>query len=367
MSDVKMMELENGFPLAIGIPDEPQSLITYCVCSDGIYIQKKVAKGYVVVKQELVPGITKGVEKIAIMPRKVPMSIFWETLRFFQYVEEHFGNVQMEAHVLIGYDYEKDEFILYVPKQQVGAASVTYDPNDFYTDHPGCYIVMDIHSHTSKMGAFFSGTDDHDDNRDRYSGVFGKINQKDVFGRSNPEFKIRFSSMGKRTEFKVEDLFELSDEVHTIDCENVISRVTKPVYTAPAYQGAGGYHNYYGQNKHYPNSYQGGVRVYGSGDHKSKATPGGVSAESGDAYDWEKYYEEWYGKDYADPHHVDDGGFGLAGAKKRPSRNGNRSGVQSELDFSSLSDDEPLKSWYVLLKEKRVKDRTFSISELMGE
>lgn len=145
------------FPVESGCAENPSHMVSYRLCSDGIYLQKKVGCGFVTVKVEGIGGTPKGVEKIDVLPRKLPIDVYHKTVRFFRDVESKFGAKGTEAYVIVAYDTKEDNFFLYVPKQQVGAASVKYDISGFHTIYPNGVIIMDIHSHTSSMGAFWSG------------------------------------------------------------------------------------------------------------------------------------------------------------------------------------------------------------------
>lgn len=145
------------FPVEVGCEENPNQMVSYRLCSDGIYLQKKVGCGYVTVKVDGIGNIPKGKESITTLPRQFPMSVYGKTVDFFRDVETKFGSKGTEAYVIVAYNTSDDSFFLWVPQQEVGAASVRYDISDFHTLYPNCVILMDIHSHTSSMGAFWSG------------------------------------------------------------------------------------------------------------------------------------------------------------------------------------------------------------------
>ncbi len=194
----KLYEIIEGLPVG-----KPKAMITFSLCSDGIYMTKAVmGDGYVTLKVDGIPGLPAGKESVKALKRKIPFSIFWATIGFFRYVESNFKKDGLEAYVITGYNPKEDKFFLWCPTQTVGAASVSYDPAPFFVEHPGCRIVMDTHSHTSRMGAFWSGTDNNDDNRDYFSMVVGKIS------KMIPEYKVRFNTTGKHIEYDLEDVFD---------------------------------------------------------------------------------------------------------------------------------------------------------------
>lgn len=102
--------------------------------------------------------------------RKIPTSILYQTVDFFRELCRA-KKTDLEAFVHILH-HPTEGYVIHVPKQAVGAASVTYK----WEVLPGYAIIADIHSHNS-MSAFFSGTDDADDKKKvGISGVIGNIN-----------------------------------------------------------------------------------------------------------------------------------------------------------------------------------------------
>ena len=211
-----------------GLPvGKPKAMITFSLCSDGIYMTKSVmGDGYVTIKVDGIPGLPKGKETVNVLKRKIPFSIFWAIVGFFRYVESHFKKDGLEAYVLLGFDPKEDKFFLWCPIQEVGAASVRYDPAPFFVQHPGCRIIMDIHSHTSRMGAFWSGTDNNDDNRDYFSMVIGKIS------KMIPEFKLRFNTTGKHIDYELEDIFDDVSEPLDFDFAEACTKISLHTYVA---------------------------------------------------------------------------------------------------------------------------------------
>jgi PRTRC genetic system protein A len=247
------------FPVYQEPPDgtlQPGNIAQYNICENGIFLTKSMCGGAITVKVDGLPGCGTGREIVKILKRKMPMSIFWQTVDFFKHVEDHFKEDGLEAYILVGYDPKENKFFLSVPPQKVGCASVEYDISTFRAEHPGCYIVMDIHSHTSRMGAFFSGTDDNDDNRDRFSMVLGMIS------KIIPEYKVRFSTMSRRQDYDLEDIFEDSDEA--VEMESVETAMNKILYTKVSYV-------YSGKGAAYAYGYNGfdWEDYYSSGDYKT--------------------------------------------------------------------------------------------------
>jgi len=210
------------FDIIKGIPEDKTGLglATYCLCSDGIYLVKACGCGYITVKINGIVGLPVGESDIAVLPRKIPALLFWEIQKFFRYVELDNANKQLEAYILIMYNTETDKYFLHVPIQAIGAGSAKYDLSNLWTDFPNCKLIMDVHSHTSNMNAFWSSTDNADDNRDRYSGVMGRIN------KVIPQFKARFSTMGTHVDADFDDLFCESTESFSLDFEKSMQNIS---------------------------------------------------------------------------------------------------------------------------------------------
>jgi hypothetical protein len=211
--------------------------------SDGVYCKRKVfGDKFIFYKDDEVPDTIKAKEDLApIKDIKIPAYLLYKTMGFFKYVLEHY-KTGMEAYVL--YALKPDgKYFMYVPEQQVGAASVHYDISEFHKKFPGCYIVADAHSH-STFGAFWSGTDTTDDCRGRYSVVIGKNAQ--IF----PEIKCRFNYGKKYIDLTVEDIYEdnvnYDDTVY--DLAEMIKNLTEVHEVATYASGYSGFRSGVGVN-----------------------------------------------------------------------------------------------------------------------
>jgi PRTRC genetic system protein A len=206
------------------MPKELKSGITYCLCSNGIFeVRTLPGDGFVSTKIDGIKGLPEGKEEIRFLKKKVPIKLFWEIVRFFKAVNRKLA-AKVEAYIVIAYNNNTDEYFLWVPKHEVSAASVKYDLEQFYKlpEHIGCYIVADFHLHPGEMGAFWSGTDDKDDCRDRFSGVIGKLNYI-----LNPDVKIRFAAGKKHFELTLEDLFVEESCDYTYDTALGLSMISQ--------------------------------------------------------------------------------------------------------------------------------------------
>jgi hypothetical protein len=224
------------YDVIYGIPEDLSSLsmITYSICDNGIFLIRKAGCGSIVTKVDGIPGTGKGPEKNfnTILPKKIPFSVYSETVKFFRAVNKNFGDKSLEAFVLVLFNPKDETFKMYVPQHKITAGSVKYDLKDVWVDNQGYYLVLDIHSHHN-MSAYFSGTDNNDDNRDRYSAVVGKIDSL------IPDIAVRFSSLNSHWECKLEDVFENSDAILTLDIEEALSKIviSQPVAGASAWNG----------------------------------------------------------------------------------------------------------------------------------
>ena len=132
-----------------------KNLLEYAVFKDGLYCRQNVyANKFITYKADDVKGLPKGKEDLnPIKDNKIPFKLYEDTIEFFRYIIKEKG--KLEAYVLYACNPD-GKYFLYVPRQNVGGASVTYTLEDFYTENPECYIVADQHSHV-EFGAFWSG------------------------------------------------------------------------------------------------------------------------------------------------------------------------------------------------------------------
>lgn len=97
---------------------------------------------------------------------------------------------EYEALVLIYWDKWKEEYLAYVPKQNVSKAGIHASLQKNPYDDESCYIhYADIHSHNS-MEAFFSSIDDADE---RGTGIYMVLGHLDHF---YPEIAARICCGG---------------------------------------------------------------------------------------------------------------------------------------------------------------------------
>jgi hypothetical protein len=215
----EMVGSKQLFPIIEGPVENPTNLVTYSVCSNGLFMTKKVCgRDTVTTKIDGIKGLPEGKEEINILPRKIPVAYFWKIVEFFRHVAKNM-KTKVEAYILLGYNFNEDKFCLYVPQHKVTGASVSYDIEKFWKDNPDYYCVLDAHLHPG-FGAFWSTVDDTDDKRDRFSMVIGK--QDSLI----PEHKLRFAAGKRHIDVTLDELFEDSNiQVQDFDCAEAMKNI----------------------------------------------------------------------------------------------------------------------------------------------
>jgi PRTRC genetic system protein A len=185
----------------IGVPERLVKPVTYAIGQDGIYLIKENRIGRGIRKVEaktveaFVPAV-KGGFQLALP--KVPFECLGQVVNFFRAIPA------VEAFVYIWWSPERRRYEIEVPPQEVGGASVNHDGG--LDSQGGRILVMEIHSHTANMSAFWSGTDDADEKRhERLFGVIGKVKEE------LPEMKFRANVGGGFIDLEPGDLFEIPE------------------------------------------------------------------------------------------------------------------------------------------------------------
>lgn len=139
-----------------GEKEFPKDDIFYVIGQNGIHLRKKVG-----LIDSLAPvdriSILKPVDTYASMDIKpMPIRIVAHVLGFFRKVYEEYRS---EAVIILHYNEKNGNYKIEVPPQKVGAGSAEYVGAQKYQ---GYTRIGTIHSHAA-MGAFHSGTDNHDE------------------------------------------------------------------------------------------------------------------------------------------------------------------------------------------------------------
>jgi len=166
--------------------------VEYVIAKNGVFkkVQTNVIEGYV--KVNGVPHLPEINTPVKIkLPAKIPAQIYFQIYSFF-------CEYDTEVYAQIFWNESTKSYFVYVPKQIVTGASVDYKRNTKLERR--FKLVCEIHSHNS-MGAFFSGTD----NEDEQTGViYGVISTKGLF-----ENKFRIKLYDSEWDIDVSEIFDL--------------------------------------------------------------------------------------------------------------------------------------------------------------
>lgn len=201
--------------------------ITYICAKNGLFEIRHSDVATIVSRPKEVLGITQELkEGVQLNLPKIPFLFLQQTIAFFRGVEKR-RNTSSEAIVQIWWDREKSEHFMHIPEQTVGGASVHHN-STFDQENSGRYIhFADIHSHTSSMAAFWSGTDNADERRvcgERVFGVIGKINQP------IPDWKWRLGTRGGFIDMNITDVVDMPTEAFTfrVDAKTLYGCINDP-------------------------------------------------------------------------------------------------------------------------------------------
>lgn len=188
-----------------------------------------------------VQDVSEGCANIATTPafvskinKKIPYIFLQQIVRFF--VDVSNKKYQSEAMIQIFYHIENEEYVLYCPEQSISKTRVSYQQNSDFTSSKDYIYVMDIHSHNT-MSAFFSGTDDANEQETRLYGVVGRVDKE------TPDILLRSSMEGNFTLLPLSTAFELPEgyQLENLPFPDVsypkewmeAIDFSRPTYTAP--------------------------------------------------------------------------------------------------------------------------------------
>lgn len=158
-----------------GLVGEPGQYYDYLVGSNGVYIRAEnpLISATIPVARGKVRGLEPLAAKVELLGGKIPLIFYHLALSVPSAMPD------IECCLLICWDGERYRFGL--PPQQASATGLTYMPQDG--------TVVCIHSH-GRMGAFFSGIDNRDEQGLCIYMVVGKADQL------YPEVKLRVGAYG---------------------------------------------------------------------------------------------------------------------------------------------------------------------------
>ena len=147
----------------------------YVLGGGGLYVQSESAQltARVLVAPCTVRGLSLVTEKVALAHGPIPARLFKIGLRWFQ------EDPHTERFFAVGWD--GDRYRLVVPEQEGTATSLEYTPP--------AGVLAEFHSHGSSR-AFFSHTDDKDEQGFRIYGVVGRLDAPE------PELRLRVGVYG---------------------------------------------------------------------------------------------------------------------------------------------------------------------------
>ena len=162
----------------------------YVLGSGGVYVQSESAHltARVLVASCEVRGLAPVTEKVALAHGSIPASLFEVGLRWF-----------LDApgtERLFAVRWDGDGYRLVVPPQAGTASSLAY--------RPPAGVVAEFHSHGGSR-AFFSATDDRDEQGFRIYGVVGRLDA------TQPELSLRVGVYGHFAPVKWPQMFDGPD------------------------------------------------------------------------------------------------------------------------------------------------------------
>lgn len=194
-------------PLHLKTPDfsEPGEQLYYLAASNGIFLVRKTALFVSATKADPLPGLERQSECVTLLFPKVPAAILATIYGFFRAAYRRW---QGEAVAFLFYAPETGRFRVGVPPQSIcryrnflgwkTECRVRYE----HCTRPKGYLKLgDAHSHAN-LPAFFSSTDDEDDQEDGLRIAFGHLNQP------RPEICVSFVVGGVRFPLQPKDVLE---------------------------------------------------------------------------------------------------------------------------------------------------------------
>lgn len=153
--------------------------LCYLVGADGqVYENRKSPWGNLVVKTKQVERVQEVEEKFNFHLPKIPNKILAQILAFFQ---SYTKIGEYEVMLCVYWDKESNSYLTDCPKQVVTKFHIDKQLNPALGGRNSLrYIkVLEIHSHNT-MRAYFSGTDDVDEQQYGLYGVVGRLDKRDL-------------------------------------------------------------------------------------------------------------------------------------------------------------------------------------------
>lgn len=139
-------------------------------------------------------GDFAGDAAIRLTVPKIPARWLEQVLRHAQRAGDERDIILRPVEQMYHFHWLDGEWQVSVPKQEASGSRVRYRGGNERS------IVLDLHSH-HRLGAFFSPTDDRDEQGCRFYAVIGRIYRR-------PEIRLRLGLFGDFIELSALDLFE---------------------------------------------------------------------------------------------------------------------------------------------------------------
>jgi len=168
-----------------GQTGEPGLYYDYILAGNGLFVRatNPLVEATVCVAEAEVRGLAPLAERVELTSGRIPRALYDLAISALAADPDH------EHFLAITWD---GEYHLGVPFQEGTAGGVTY--------HRLPDTVLDVHSH-GRMGAFFSWTDDHDEQRLGLYMVVGKLDSL------WPDVELRVGAYGYFASLHVEEVF----------------------------------------------------------------------------------------------------------------------------------------------------------------
>ncbi|WP_218624923.1 MULTISPECIES: hypothetical protein [unclassified Sporosarcina] len=176
--------------------------ISYVPGQDGhLYEVRKSPFGRMIAKTSYVPQLEQVESGFTFDLPKIPRTILANILSFFKAYTRK-GNY--EVMIRVYWDQQEELYVVECPMQTVTGTHIDCRYGDEFMGRNSLryMVVLEIHSH-NVMRAFFSSTDDHDEQRYGLYAVVGRLN------RPIPEILLRAKSNEHSVIVPASDVFEL--------------------------------------------------------------------------------------------------------------------------------------------------------------
>ena len=171
---------------------EPGIGYNYVLAEDGLYLQSD--SSHIQACIPIAPTKVRGLRSIDLVSKgkmhlvhgPIPRGIFTAGIHWFREAPE--------TERFFAVVWRENRYKIEVPQQDGTGSRLTYET-------PGASVVMEIHSH-GIHGAFFSNTDNQDEQAFRIYGVIGKV------GSRIPQAKLRIGIYGHFAPLRWEEVFD---------------------------------------------------------------------------------------------------------------------------------------------------------------